>query len=163
MNWLDITLLCLAGLGLMKGLFDGVIKQVVSLIALIVGIYFCGEAAAWLEEYIVATGWFPAESVTVLSYLAGFLLVVGLLLLVGEVIHRIIGVTPLSLLNHLLGGLFGLALSTLFLSLLLNVLEYVDRNGVFMSREAKLESRLYYGIKEIIPTIYPKNLFSERE
>ena len=33
MNWLDITLLCLAGIGFVKGLFDGIIKQVVSLIA----------------------------------------------------------------------------------------------------------------------------------
>lgn len=39
MNWLDITLLCLAGIGFVKGLFDGVIKQVVSLIALLVGIF----------------------------------------------------------------------------------------------------------------------------
>ena len=31
MNWLDITLLCLAGIGFVKGLFDGIIKQVVSL------------------------------------------------------------------------------------------------------------------------------------
>lgn len=163
MNWLDITLLCLAGLGFVKGLFDGVIKQVVSLIALAVGIYFCGEAAAWLKGFIVATGWFPQEGVTVLSYLAGFLLVVGVVLLVGEIVHRLVDVTPLSLLNHLMGGLFGLMMTSLFLSLLLNVLEYIDRGGVFVSREAKVESRLYYGIKEIVPTIYPKNLFSVGE
>lgn len=39
MNWLDILLLCLAGIGFAKGLFDGVIKQVVSLIALMVAIF----------------------------------------------------------------------------------------------------------------------------
>ena len=42
MNWLDITLLCLAGIGFVKGLFDGIIKQVVSLIALVIAIFFCG-------------------------------------------------------------------------------------------------------------------------
>ena len=40
MNWLDITLLCLAGIGFVKGLFDGIIKQVVSLIALVIAIFF---------------------------------------------------------------------------------------------------------------------------
>ena len=45
MNWLDITLLCLAGIGFVKGLFDGIIKQVVSLIALVVAIFFCSKAA----------------------------------------------------------------------------------------------------------------------
>ena len=74
MNWLDITLLCLAGIGFVKGLFDGVIKQVVSLIALLVGIFFCTKAALWLRGYILALGWFPEQGVTVLSYVAGFLL-----------------------------------------------------------------------------------------
>ena len=50
MNWLDITLLCLAGIGFVKGLFDGIIKQVVSLIALVIAIFFCGKAAAWLKD-----------------------------------------------------------------------------------------------------------------
>ena len=47
MNWLDITLVCLAGLGFVKGLFDGFIKQVVSLLALVLAIYFCGQIALW--------------------------------------------------------------------------------------------------------------------
>ena len=83
MNWLDITLLCLAGIGFVKGLFDGVIKQVVSLIALLVGIFFCTKAALWLRGYILALGWFPEQGVTVLSYVAGFLLIVGVILRVG--------------------------------------------------------------------------------
>ena len=88
MNWLDITLLCLAGIGFVKGLFDGVIKQVVSLIALLVGIFFCTKAALWLRGYILALGWFPEQGVTVLSYVAGFLLIVGVILLAGEILTR---------------------------------------------------------------------------
>ena len=91
MNWLDITLLCLAGIGFVKGLFDGVIKQVVSLIALLVGIFFCTKAALWLRGYILALGWFPEQGVTVLSYVAGFLLIVGVILLAGEILTRVVG------------------------------------------------------------------------
>ena len=108
MNWLDITLLCLAGIGFVKGLFDGVIKQVVSLIALVVAIFFCSKAAAWLKGYIVALNWFPPEGVTILSYVAGFLLIVGVIMLAGEIMSRVVGVTPLSVLNHLGGGVVGL-------------------------------------------------------
>jgi membrane protein required for colicin V production len=158
MNWLDITLLCLAGIGFVKGLFDGVIKQVVSLIALIAGIFFCAKIAVWLRSYIINWG-FPEEGVTVLSYVLGFLLIVGLFLLVGEVMHRIIGVTPLSILNHLGGGLFGLLIMLLFISLLFNFLEIADRGAVLISTESKMESHLYYPIKQIIPTIYSHSLF----
>lgn len=108
MNWLDITLLCLAGIGFVKGLFDGIIKQVVSLIALVIAIFFCGKAAAWLKGYILALGWFPEEGVTILSYIAGFILIMGVFILAGELVTKVVGATPLSVINHLFGGFFGL-------------------------------------------------------
>ena len=144
MNWLDITLLCLAGIGFVKGLFDGVIKQVVSLIALLVGIFFCTKAALWLRGYILALGWFPEQGVTVLSYVAGFLLIV-------------------SVLNHLAGGVLGLCFMMAFISLLLNSMEMIDKGSVLIPRQAKVESRFYNSVKEIIPTIYFQNLFFKEE
>ena len=78
MNWLDITLLCLAGIGFVKGLFDGIIKQVVSLIALVIAIFFCTEKRRlWLKGYILALGWFPEEGVTMLELYSGFYLDYG--------------------------------------------------------------------------------------
>lgn len=163
MNWLDITLLCLAGIGFVKGLFDGVIKQVVSLIALLVGIFFCTKAALWLRGYILALGWFPEQGVTVLSYVAGFLLIVGVILLAGEILTRVVGATPLSVLNHLVGGVLGLCFMMAFVSLLLNSMEMIDKGSVLIPRQAKAESRFYNSVKEIIPTIYFQNLFFKEE
>ena len=105
MNWLDITLLCLAGIGFVKGLFDGIIKQVVSLIALVIAIFFCGKAAAWLKGYILALGWFPEEGVTILSYIAVYL--IWVFILAGELVTKVVGATPLSVINHLFGGFSG--------------------------------------------------------
>ena len=163
MNWLDITLLCLAGIGFVKGLFDGVIKQVVSLIALLVGIFFCTKAALWLRGYILALGWVPEQGVTVLSYVAGFLLIVGVILLAGEILTRVVGATPLSVLNHLAGGVLGLCFMMAFISLLLNSMEMIDKGSVLIPRGAKVESRFYNSVKEIIPTIYFQNLFFKEE
>ena len=159
MNWLDITLLCLAGIGFVKGLFDGVIKQVVSLIALLVGIFFCTKAALWLRGYILAL----EQGVTVLSYVAGFLLIVGVILLAGEILTRVVGATPLSVLNHLVGGVLGLCFMMAFVSLLLNSMEMIDKGSVLIPRQAKVESRFYNSVKEIIPTIYFQNLFFKEE
>ena len=163
MNWLDITLLCLAGIGFVKGLFDGVIKQVVSLIALLVGIFFCTKAALWLRGYILALGWFPEQGVTVLSYVAGFLLIVGVILLAGEILTRVVGATPLSVLNHLVGGVLGLCFMMAFVSLLLNSMEMIDKGSVLIPRQAKVDSSFFNSVKEIIPTIYFQNLFFKEE
>ena len=163
MNWLDITLLCLAGIGFGKGLFDGFIKQVVSLIALVAAIFLCGEAAGWLRGYIVALGWFPEQGVSILSYVAGFILIMGVLVLAGEIVTKVIDATPLSIINHLGGGLLGLLLSLLFTSLVLNLLDFVDKSSLFSSQETKVESRFYEPVRRIVPTIYPHNLFSQGE
>ena len=160
---MDIVLLVLAVVGFAKGLFDGVIKQVVSLIALVVAIFFCGKVAAWLKGYIMALGWFPEEGTTILSYVAGFLLIVGVFILAGEIVTRIIGATPLNVINHLCGGLFGLLVILVFTSLLLNMLEFVDKGSVLLPRQAKVESRFYYSVRQIVPTIFPSNMFSIRE
>jgi membrane protein required for colicin V production len=159
MNWLDITLLCLAGIGFVKGLYDGIIKQLVSLIALVAGIFFCAKAAAWLREIILGWG-FPEQGVTVLSYILGFLLIVGIFILVGEVMHRIIGATPLSILNHLGGGFFALFIMVLFISLLFNLIDIIDRESVLISAKSKRESYFYHPVKQVISTLYPHDLFS---
>lgn len=161
MNWLDIVLLVLAGIGLVKGLFDGIVKQVVSLIALIVAILFCAKVAAWLQGYIAPLGWLPDYGVTIASYILGFMLIVGILKLAGDAMSRLIGITPLGVLNHLLGGLFGWMFMMCFLSLLLNGLEYLDVSSTWIPREAKVESRFYAPIKQIVPTIFPADLFSK--
>jgi membrane protein required for colicin V production len=63
-------------------------------------------------------------------------------------------------LNHIGGGFFGLLIMILFLSLLFNLLEIIDSGSVLVSTESKIESRLYHPVKQIIPIIYPRSLFS---
>lgn len=162
MNWLDIVIVCLAGIGIVKGLFDGIIKQVVSLIALVVGILFCGKAALWLRGHLIDLDWFPVETVSILSNILGFLLIVGIVLLAGEIVHRVIGATPLSVINHLFGAVFGIFVMILFLSLFFNLLELIDQSSALISVETKAASRFYAPITNILPTIFPFELFSSK-
>ncbi len=160
MNWLDIIILCLAGIGLVKGLFDGLIKQVVSLVALVLGIVFCGMAASWLRGYLIGLDWLPDGGVSILSYVLGFLLIVGAIMAAGEIVNRVVKATPLSVVNHLFGGVFGVLVMVLFVSLFFNMLELIDKGSVLIHSETKVESRFYYPVKMIVPTIFPHNLFS---
>jgi membrane protein required for colicin V production len=163
MNWLDITLACLAIVGFIKGCLDGFVRQIVALIALIAAIYLCSEVAGALRGYVLRTGWFPEYGVTTASYVLAFLLIGGVILLVGGILHKMIDMTPLSLPNHLAGGLFGLAVTVIFLSMTLNVLDGVDRQSKIISQETKVESRLYFRIREIGPALYPVELFIWRK
>ena len=84
----------------------------------------------------------------------------GVFILAGELVTKVVGATPLSVINHLFGGFFGLLVVLIFTSLLLNALEFVDRGSVLIHRQSKIESRFYYSVKQIEPKIFQHNLFS---
>ena len=135
------------------------IKQVVSLLAFIIGIYLCSGVASWLFDYLTQLDWFPPNAVIPISFFLGFILIVGVVLLAGNIFHRLISVTPLSILNHLTGGIVGFILMVLFISVVFNLLEVVDHNSAILSQEIKEESNFYFTIKNIISNIFPGNLF----
>ena len=154
MNGLDITLICLTGLGFVKGLFDGIIKQVVSLIAILITITYCGKVALMINEYLVASGWFSDSLLTPASYLCAILLIFGVLFIIGGAVDKIIGATPLGIFNHLLGGVLGMVTMLLICSALINLFEFVDPKSKFLSEDKKKSSNFYYSTETIIPAIY---------
>lgn len=159
MNWFDIVMICLVGAGFLKGWKDGFVRQIVALLALLAAIYLCSKVAVYLREYILQTGWFPENSVTVVSYVAAFILIMAIVIWVGGWVHKLMNATPLSVFNHLAGAAFGTIVMLFVISLTLNLLERLDRRSVVLSQETKVESRFYYHVKGILPTIYPAGLF----
>ncbi|MDR0794548.1 MAG: CvpA family protein [Tannerella sp.] len=159
MNWLDIALFCLAIAGIIKGFCDGFVRQIVFFLALIAAIYLCSHIAINVREYVIQTRWFSEPVITYVSYILAFILITGVITLVGWIIHKMISVTPLSLLNQLAGAGLGLVITLLFISLTLNIMEGLDRRSNLISRETKVESRFYFYVKDIIPSIYPLDLY----
>lgn len=145
----------------MKGLVDGVVKQVVSLIALIAAVLLCGEIAYMLRSYIISLGIFPQNGITIISYILAFIMIVGLLKIAGNLLDRLIDSTPLSVLNHIGGGFIGFVIIILFMSLTFNIIEFIDTGSVLIPRQAKVESLFYQPLIEIVPTIFPSHLFEE--
>lgn len=159
MNWLDIVIICLVGAGFLKGWIDGFIRQMVALLALLAAIYLCAKVAVFIREYILQTGWFPENTVTVVSYVIAFVCILMVVTLVGGWVHKVMDATPLSFVNHLAGAVFGAVVALFIVSLTLNLLEGVDRRSVILTRQTKIESRLYDYVKEAVPAIYPADLF----
>lgn len=155
MNWLDITLICLIGIALVKGLFDGVVKQVISLIAVVIALLFTGKAAAWLHPYLEKLDWFHGATLTVAGYALGFFGILAVCMVAAVLLHKLIDVTPLGILNHLFGGVFGAVVMVLLLSLLLNLWDLADPKAAILSRQTRKESQFYTGIKAVVPALFP--------
>lgn len=158
-NWLDLIIIALLTLGFVKGYADGLIRQVVMLLALVAAIYLCGALSVYIRGWIAATHWLPAHAVVIASYVVAFILIAATVSCFGSVLHKIMDVTPLSLFNHLAGGAFALIFTALVISLALNIMEYSDRNAALIPPEAKRRSHLYEPVRRILPLIYTGNLF----
>ena len=163
MNWLDIMLAVLLGVGFIKGLFDGFIKQVVSLVSLGIAIFFCGRVGDWLKGYLITMDFFPKDGIDIISTVLAFVLIVLVLSLTGVLVSKVVGATPLGPVDNFFGGLFGLVVLVLFSSLLLNLIEIIDKKEVMISKSVKQSSFLYEPVRSILPLIYPQNLFINDE
>ncbi|MDR0757584.1 MAG: CvpA family protein [Tannerella sp.] len=159
MNWLDITIVCLAVIGFVKGYSDGFIRQMVMLTALVVAIYLCGAVAVYLRSFILETGMLPERGVTVVSHVLAFLLIVCITVFAGNILHKAMDVTPLSFPNHLAGGVFALGFTLLLVSLTLNVIDGSALRPVLIPQDIRNESRLYHPVIKIVPAVYIGSLF----
>ena len=164
MNWLDLGIIVCVGIGLIKGLSAGFIKQAASFIALIIAVIFAGQISipvrTFLMQHISSEGVSP-QIITALCYIIAFVLIILVICLLGKIIDFAIKLTPAKPLNILLGGLFGVFIWTLSLSILFNLLAVFDSGSIILPQQLQETSALYHSIKGILPMIYPvwKRLF----
>jgi membrane protein required for colicin V production len=112
MNNLDLTLLIGAGLFVILGVYWGLIRQVLAIVGLIVGVAMAGRfgpsVAAWLSSFIA-----DPDLAGVIGFAAVLLLVSALASLIASLLRIFAGLLFLGWIDHLLGGVLGLAQAVL--------------------------------------------------
>ncbi|MEA3421749.1 MAG: CvpA family protein [Acidobacteriota bacterium] len=115
-NWLDIILLVILVITLVLGIIKGLIKEIVGILAVILG-------------FILALVYYPHVSEIYIRFISnrtlsqflGFLTIFLIVLCVGWLISRLFSKLmkgPLRILNHVLGGGFGLVKGILICGIL---------------------------------------------
>lgn len=106
LGWVDLVLLGVAVLSVLVGLWRGVVFELLSLLG-------------WLVAYVLANllgplvaGWLPGEPDHASwrlwgAYVAVFVVVLIGMALLARLMRALVAATPLSALDHLLGGAFG--------------------------------------------------------
>ena len=158
MNWLDIALILIVVAGLIKGLMDGFVKQLALFVALVVAIYFAGELATPMRLFVLkglGMQAMPQSLMTGLCYTVAFAIIVFIIVLLGKFIDLALKMTPAKPLNIIFGGVFGICVTILSLSLVLNVLAAFDSQSTLIPKQAQEKSRLYDKTKNIVPKVYP--------
>lgn len=155
MNWIDFIIVIILAISLFRGFTNGLVKEVASLTALVLGIWgairFSFFTAAKLEEWFDMTG----QYVGIISFLITFGIIVVLVHLVGVAVDKLVKAVALGFLNRLLGIVFGLFKSVLVMSVFFVILNAIDARRPFLPEEKIRESMFYNPISSVAPALFP--------
>lgn len=153
MNYLDIIIAITLFLFGFKGYRKGLIIEIVSLAAFVIGIWgamhFSDFTASQLSEFSKIN----PKHINTVAFILTFILLVILVNLIGKLVTKFIRTMNLSFINKLGGFVFGAAKGVLLCSLLLMVLNNFQLLGL-VKDDVKQESLMYPYIEKTVPYIY---------
>jgi membrane protein required for colicin V production len=155
MNYIDIIIIIVLALAMVRGFINGLVKEVASLAALILGIWgairFSSFTAGKLYDYFDMSG----KYVGIISFLVTFAIIVIIIHFIGLLVDKLMEAVALGFINKLLGIGFGLLKSVLIMSVAFVVLNAIDARRPFLPKDKIEQSMLYSPISDIAPVIFP--------
>lgn len=152
MNYLDIIIVIPLLYGMIKGFSNGLIKEVTSLLALVVGVYVAINFSEYLEPKVVETLGGYEEFVSIIAFGVLFLVSVLFIRTLGFIIDKLTKALALGIVSRFLGGIFGLLKVLVIFSFLLFVI--TDYNLV--DKKTKESSVLFEPLSDIAAIITPQ-------
>jgi membrane protein required for colicin V production len=154
MNWLDIVLAIPMLWFLYRGFRNGLVIELASLAALILGIYVALHFSFYAEGWLTDNFEISDKYLYIISFALTFIIVALLVFLAGKIIHKLVGIIFLGFLNRLAGGLFGLLKAALVLSVILYFVNGFDPGLIKI--DVKENSVLYDPVESIVPLFIPR-------
>ena len=155
MNYIDIFLGLLLIFSAIGGFKNGLITELASLAALILGIWGAIHFSDITTELLIKYFDLKSDNLNIISFGVTFIVIVILVHIVGNVVNNMFDSGVLGITNKLGGMVFGLVRSILFLSIVLMVFDKIDEDVEILPKDAKTKSRMYEPIRNIAPSIFP--------
>lgn len=155
MTTLDIIFLLIIAIGVVRGFIRGALKQLAGLLGLVAGLLAAKALYASVAKEVFSHVTDNPSFAQVLSFVAIWLVVPLLFLLVASLLTKMLEAVSLGWVNRLLGAALGGLVHALVLSLLVCVIEFVDTDHLLLSRDAKQQSLLYYRMEPLAGQFFP--------
>jgi membrane protein required for colicin V production len=141
--------------GAYKGFKKGLIIEVTTLAALILGLYGAIKFSDFTAVYLQENWTIDERYMPILSFAITFIGIVILVNLIGRLLEKVVKLVALGLANKLAGSLFRIAKICVIISVLFNVVDSLDKDWGLVPTEMKEGSVLYEPLSKIAPTIVP--------
>ncbi len=148
LNYLDIFIVCLIALGFYRGFSKGLIIELTSILALILGVYGSLTFSNLTFDFISNTFPNQLESVEesyikLFSFALTFIIILLSISVAGKALTKVAKILFLGFLNKLFGGLFGAIKYILIISFCFVFFENINSAFSFVNNE-NIESTFLY-------------------
>jgi len=159
MNFIDILILIFLAWGLIQGFQKGLVHEVAGLAALILGIlgaiYFSDFTAGLLVEHLNMQG----RYVHLVAFALTFVGIVIAVHFIANIVDKMVKAVALGFVNRIAGMVFGVLKMALILSVILVILNTIDRRTQFLPQDKINESFLYKPVSGLAPLLFSRLKF----
>ncbi|MCL1942456.1 MAG: CvpA family protein [Candidatus Azobacteroides sp.] len=142
--------------GLIKGMMSGFVKQIASVVGVILGIaaayLFAGTLAVKLSTVMTDTS---NSLLLAFSYFLIFTAVVIVCNIIGYVMRNLLSMVCLKGVDRLAGAGAGLLKYVIILGVLINFYHSLDKDGKFLSEDTRQKAKIYYPLQQAGEKLLP--------
>lgn len=155
MNYIDLVLALLLIIAAIQGFRKGLIVELASLAALVLGIWGAIKFSDWTSGFITDTTGYQSKYLTTIAFIITFIAIVIIIHILGKILDKTVKAVALGFLNRLSGIIFGVLKTAVILSIFLLLFDTVDENAHILPATQKAESKMYTPMKQLVPTLFP--------
>lgn len=155
MNWFDIVIGIIIVYSIFRGYRSGLVRQLASLVGIVAGIILSNKVSFVILPYFRSWGIFPESLVEPAAFIASFLIIVAVVLILGHMLQTILETIKVGSLNRIGGVVFSAAKWLVVVSLILNLVEAMDKDHILIPADINQKSKTYQYVKPIVPAITP--------
>jgi membrane protein required for colicin V production len=155
MNFFDIIFLIPLLFALYRGFKKGLIHMVASLLALVLGILGAMKLRPLFAALLDSVFNIAPQHVNVIAFAVAFVVIVLLVHLAAFLVDKLIKAVALSLVNRLLGMVFGVLVTAFVISMILWPVNQVNSERQIIKPEHIEGSLLYEPLSKMAPALFP--------
>ena len=158
MGLLDILLAIPLVWGLYKGLKNGLLMEIASIVALIAGIYGAIHFSYITGDYLSEHFEWNERNMSVAAFVITLIIIIIVVHLAGKLLTKVANFAMLGFLNKIAGAIFGILKVAILLGAALIFFDRMDSTFNILDEDTKKESVLYQPIKDIGALIFDRVL-----
>lgn len=155
MNYIDIILGLILVFSIYQGFTKGLIVMGGTLLALVGGVWGAVNFSDYAQSIMVNNFGWDFKYNSLLAFVLLFIVIVIFVNLFARILKKLADAVALGVIDKILGIVFAIAKNAFIISILLVVLNGIDRTFSFMPHQKMKNSYLYSSVERFAPALFP--------